>query len=56
MYPDAMEARFRFQMDVTTKHIDTIRDYQSWHKYVTIDQHEDVEQSDFYSCLSHSGV
>ena len=39
MYPDAMEARFRFQTDVTTEHMDTMKDYQSWHQYVTVDQH-----------------
>ena len=43
MYPDAMEARFRFQTSVTTKHTDTLKDYQSWQQYVTVDQHEDVE-------------
>jgi len=51
MYLDVMEARFRFQTDVTVEHRDTIKDYQSWHQYVTIDQREDVEQLDFYSFL-----
>ena len=56
VYLDAMEARFRFQTDVMAEHTDTIRDYQSWRQYVNVDQHEDVEQLDFYSCLSQSGV
>ena len=56
MYLDAMEARFKFQMDVTTEHTDTLKDYQSWHQYVTVDQHEDVEQLDFYGCLSLNDV
>ena len=43
VYPNAMEARFRFQKDVTVEHTDIIGDYQSWHQYVTIDRHEDVE-------------
>jgi len=29
VYPDDMEARFRFQMDATIEHIDTLKDYQS---------------------------
>jgi len=56
VYSDAMEARFKFQMDVIVEHVDTIKDYQSWHQYVIVDQHEDVEQLDFYSCLSQSGI
>ena len=56
VYPDAMEARLRFQTDVTAEHMDTIRCYQSWHQYVIVDQHEDVKQLDYYSCLSQSGV
>ena len=43
VYPDAMEARFKFQMHVSSEHIDTIKDYHSWHQYVTVDQHEDVK-------------
>ena len=56
MYPNAMKAKVRFQMDVTAEHTDTIRDYRAWHQYVTIDQHEDVEQLEFYSCLIQSDV
>ena len=56
VYLDAMEARFRFQTDVTVEYIDTIKDYQSWHQYVTVDQHEDVKQLDFYSFLSQNDV
>ena len=56
VYLDAMEARVRFQTDVTTEHMDTIRDYRAWHQYVIVDQHEDVEQLDFYSCLSQSDI
>lgn len=56
LYPDAMEARFRFQNNVTAEHTDIIKDYQSWHQYDTIDQHEDVEQLDFYSFLSQNDV
>lgn len=43
VYPDAMEAKVRFQTNVTVEHTDTIKDYISWHQYVTIDQHEDAE-------------
>ena len=43
VYPDAMEARFRFQTDFTSEHTNTIKDYQSWHQYVTVDQHEDFK-------------
>lgn len=56
VYPDAMEARFMFQIDFTAKHTDTIKDYQSWHQYVIVDHHEDVEQLDFYSSLSQNHV
>lgn len=56
MYVDAMEARARFQKDVTLEHTDTIADYRSWHQYVTVDQCEDVEELDFHGCLSHSDV
>jgi len=56
VYPDAIGANVGFQSDVTVEHMDTIRDYKAWHQYVTVDQHEDVEQSDFYSCLSQSEV
>ena len=31
VYLDVMEARVRFQTDVTTEHTDTIKDYRSWH-------------------------
>jgi len=43
VYPDVMEARVRFQMDVNAEHTDTIKDYRSWHQYVTIYHHGDVE-------------
>jgi len=56
VYPDAMEVRSWFQTDVTVEHTDTIRDYQSWHQYVTVDQHEDVKKFDFYSFLCQSGA
>ena len=56
MYSDAMEVKVRFQMDVIVEHMDTIKDYRAWHQYVIVDQHEDVEQLDFYSCLSQSDV
>jgi len=55
VYLNAMEARVRFQTDVTVEHTDTIKDYQYWHQYVTVDQHEDVEL-DFHGCLSQSDV
>ncbi len=42
MYPDVKEARVRFQTYVTVEHTDTIKDYQYWHDYVTVDQYEDV--------------
>ena len=56
VYPDAMEARFRFLMDVIAEHTNTLKDYQSWHQYVTVDQHEDVEQLYLYGCLSPNDV
>ena len=56
VYPNVMGVKVRFQTYVTVEHMDTIRDYRAWHKYVTVDQHEDVEQLDFYNCLSQSGV
>ena len=56
VYPNVMEARFRFETDFTMEHMDTIKDYRSWHQYVIVDQHEDVEYLDFYSYLSQSGV
>lgn len=56
VYLDAMEARVKFQKDVTLEHIDTIKDYRSWHQYVTIDHHEDVKELDFQGCLSQSDV
>ena len=56
VYPNAMEARVRFQTDVTAEHTNTIKDYRSWQQYVTIDQHEDVEELDFHGCLSQSDV
>ena len=56
VYLDFMEVKVRFQTDITMEHMDTIRDYRAWHQYVTIDQHEDVEKLDFYSCLSESDV
>jgi len=52
VYPNSMEARYKFQTDVTVEHMDTLKDYQSWHQYATIDQHEDVEKLDFYGFLS----
>jgi len=54
VYPDAMEARVKFQTDATTEHRETIKDYRSWHQYVTVDQHEDVEELDFHGFLSQS--
>lgn len=44
VYPDATEERVHFQKDVTTKYVDTIVDYQDWHKFATINHHEDVEE------------
>ena len=29
MYPNSMEVKVNFQMDVTTEHMDTIRDYRA---------------------------
>lgn len=52
VYPDAMDSRVKSQMDVSTKHTDTIKDYRSWHQYVTIAGHEDVDDLDFHGCLS----
>lgn len=56
VFPDAMEARVRFQTDATAEHTGTINDYWSWHQYVTVDQHENVEELDFHGCLSQSDV
>jgi len=56
VYPNAMEAKFKFQTDVTTEHMDTLKDYHSWNQYVIIDQHEDVKQLDFHGCLSPNDV
>lgn len=56
VYPNAMEVRFRFHIDVTAEHMDTLKDYQSWHQYVTVDQHEDVKKLEFYGCLSPIGL
>ena len=56
VYLDAMEARVRFQTDVTAEHTETIKDYRSWHQYVIVDQHVDVEELDFHGCLSQSDV
>ena len=44
MYPDAMEGRVCFQKDVTLEYKETITDYQAWHKFATVDHHEDVEE------------
>jgi len=44
VYPDAMEARVRFQEYVTIKYKDTIVDYQDWHQFTTVDHREDVEE------------
>jgi len=55
VYPNAMETRVRFQTDVTAEHTNTIKDYKSYQN-VNVDQHEDVEQLDFYGCLSQSDV
>ena len=43
VYPDAMEARFMFQTNFMVEHMDIIKDYQSRHQYVTVDQHEDFK-------------
>jgi len=51
VYLDAMKARVGFQTDVTVEHTDTIKDYRSWHQYVTVDQHDDVDELDFHGCL-----
>ena len=56
VYPNAMEGRFRFHMDSKGEHTNTIKDYQPWHQYVTIDQHEDVKQLGFDCCLSLNDV
>ena len=47
VYLDAMEARVRFQKDVTLDYTDTITDYRSWHHFTVVDHHEDVEELDF---------
>ena len=44
VYSYAMEERVRFQTNVTVEHTGNIKDYRSWHQYVTVDQHEDVEE------------
>ena len=44
MYPDATEARVRFQQDVTFEPMDTIMDDQAWHQSATIDNYKDVEE------------
>lgn len=38
VYADAMEARVRFQKDVTLEHTNIIKDYRSWHQYVTVEK------------------
>ena len=52
VYLDSMQARVRIQTYVTMEHTNTIKDYRSWHQYVTVDQHEDVEELDFHGCVS----
>jgi len=44
VYPNAMEARVRFQKDVTLEYTDTIADYRAWHQFTIIGDHEDVEE------------
>ena len=44
VYPDATEARVRFQQDVTIQRTDTITDDQAWHQFATVDHHKDVEE------------
>lgn len=44
MYPDATKARVHFQKDVTTEYVDTIRDYQAWNQFSTVDHCKDVEK------------
>jgi len=39
LYLDAMEARFKFETDVTVEHTNTTKDYQYWHQYVVVDHH-----------------
>ena len=56
MYIDSIEERFRFQTDGTAEHKDTIKDYRICHQYVSVNQHEDVEEFDFHGCLSQSDV
>ena len=53
MYPDATEARVCFQQDVTIECTD-IRDYQAWHRFVTVDHREDVEELASHNYLSLS--
>ena len=44
VYLNAMDARVRFQKDVTLEYIDTIMDYWAWHQFATIDHCEDVKE------------
>ena len=44
VYPDAMEARVRFQQDVTIEHANTITNYQAWHQFATVDHCKDVKE------------
>lgn len=44
MYPDVMEARVRFQKDITLEYMDTIAVYQSWNQFATVNHHEDIEE------------
>jgi len=53
---DAMETRVKFEADVTTEHTNAIKDYQSCHQYVIVDQHENDEELDFHGCLIQSDV
>jgi len=39
IFPDAMEARVRFQKDTIKQFGDTIMQYQAWHQYV-IEKHQ----------------
>jgi len=43
-YPNAIEARVRFQKYSTTECMDIIADYQAWHQFTTEDHLADVEQ------------
>lgn len=44
VYQNTMEARVRFQKDVTLQYMDTITDYRAWHRFAIVNHHEDLKE------------